>query len=261
MHPVAFQLGGFTVHWYGVMVALGFVAGIWTAARRAPLAGMKADTVFDIGPWIILGAIIGARFLYVVSYWNEQFAGRPFVEVFMVHHGGLVFYGGLIGASLGVILFTALKKVSLWRMADVLAPSIAIGYVFGRIGCLMNGCCYGKACDLPWAIHFPADHETYPAGVHPTQIYESALNLFFFLGLEWLFRRRKFDGQIFATYLVGYACLRSFVEMFRGDYPIRQHYLGGWATPAHLVSFGIVSAGVILYFVLRKKPLPPAAAA
>ena len=133
-------------------------------------------------------------------------------------------------------------------MADILAPSIALGCVFGRIGCLLNGCCYGRACNLPWAIRFPADNPlnppTYP--VHPTQIYDSLLNLGLYAVLAWLYRRKKFDGQVFGVYLVCYAVLRSFVEMFRGDYPEYQHYLGGWATPAHLVSILILAAGLVL---------------
>jgi len=256
VHPVAFHIGGYAVHWYGVMAALAFVAGLWTAGRRAPLAGVSAEKVMDVGPWIIIGAIIGARFLFVISYWKEEFAGGPFYEVFMVHHGGLVFYGGLIGASVGTILYSRIKKVKLWLLSDVLAPSIALGYVFGRIGCLLNGCCYGAPCSLPWAVHYPDTHETRGASVHPTQIYDSLLNLGFYFGLAWLFRRRKFDGQVFATYLIGYAVLRSIVEAFRGDYP--QHYLGGWATPAHLVSFFILAAGLALYFTQsRKKSVPP----
>jgi len=238
------------------MAALAFVAGLWTAGRRAPLAGVSAEKVMDVGPWIIIGAIIGARFLFVVSYWKQEFAGGPFYEVFMVHHGGLVFYGGLIGASVGTILYSLVKKVKLWLLADVLAPSIALGYVFGRIGCLLNGCCYGAPCSLPWAIHYPQIHETHGAPVHPTPVYDSLLNLGFYFGLAWLFRRRKFDGQVFATYLIGYAVLRSTVEAFRGDYP--QHYLGGWATPAHLVSFFILAAGLALYFTqARRKSVPP----
>src|SRR6185369_15968397 len=109
------------------------------------------------------------------------FAGRPFSEVFMVHHGGLVFYGGLIGASLACILYTRLKRLALWKIADILAPSIALGHAFGRIGCLMNGCCYGRPCSLPWAIYFPPSHvvrdgkdvliphESGGVGVHPNQ--------------------------------------------------------------------------------------------
>jgi phosphatidylglycerol:prolipoprotein diacylglycerol transferase len=182
------------------------------------------------------------------------------MEIFMIQKGGLVYYGGLIGGSLACILYAQLKKVPLWKLADIMAPSIALGYVFGRIGCLMNGCCYGRECTLPWAIHFPPGHPTHPVGgvatgVHPTQIYDSLLSLGLYLFLAWLYRRKKFDGQIFSAYLVCYACTRSFVEMFRGDYP--QHYLGGWATPAHLISIGILAAGAALLFIL---PRPKVAA-
>jgi phosphatidylglycerol:prolipoprotein diacylglycerol transferase len=255
MHPIAFELGPLSIHWYGVMVAVGFMAGLWTASRRGLLAGVAAEKVIDLGPWLIIGAIVGARTLYVISYWHEDFAGNPIVDVFKVWKGGLVYYGGLIGASLACILYVRLKKLPLWKMADILAPSIALGYVFGRIGCLLNGCCYGKACSLPWAIRFPEGNPLHPPTypVHPTQVYESLLNLGLYAGLAWLFRHKKFDGQVFGVYLVCYAVLRSFVEMFRGDYP--QHYLGGWATPAHLVSFAILAAGlVLLRFLPRPEP-------
>ncbi len=236
------------------MMALAFLAGIWTASRRCLLDNIAPEKVVDIGPWLIVGAIIGARSFYVVSYWQEQFAGKPFSEVFMVHHGGLVFYGGLIGAIVAGVTFVKLKQIPLWKLADALAPSIALGYVFGRIGCLMNGCCYGRACSLPWAIRYPAGHDTHPMNgtaipVHPTQIYDSLLNLGLYLGLAWLYRRKKFDGQVFATYLICYACTRSLVEMFRGDYP---QYYAGWITPAHLVSVLILAAGLALFFLLPR---------
>ncbi|HZV35609.1 MAG TPA: prolipoprotein diacylglyceryl transferase, partial [Verrucomicrobiae bacterium] len=194
MHSVAFHIGGLTVHWYGIMVAIGFLAGLWTAGRRAPLAGFNPDQVYDLGPWLILGGVVGGRILYVISYWHEDFAAHPFPEIFMVQHGGLVFYGGLIGGTLATLIYLVRKKLPVWRMADVLAPSIALGYVFGRIGCLLNGCCYGRECSIPWlAIHFPPDHATHGAPVYPTEIFESLLNLVFYIFLAWLFRRRKFD--------------------------------------------------------------------
>ena len=121
------------------------------------------------------------------------------------------------------MIYMRWKKLPLWKIADVLAPSIALGSVFGRIGCLLNGCCYGRACDLPWAISFPGGQSLHqPATpVHPTEIYDALLNLALYFFLAWLFRRKKFDGQIFATYLICYASSRSFVEYFRGDYPAR----------------------------------------
>jgi phosphatidylglycerol:prolipoprotein diacylglycerol transferase len=190
----------------------------------------------------------------VISYWHEFFEGKPLAEIFMVWKGGLVFYGGLVGATLAGIFYIRLKKLPLWKVADILAPSIALGYVFGRIGCLLNGCCYGRACNLPWAIRFPADNPLNPPTfpVHPTEIYDSLLNLGLYAFLAWLYRRKKFDGQVFGVYLVCYAVLRSFVEMFRGDYPEYQHYLGGWATPAHLASILILAVGLVLLGLLPR---------
>ena len=176
MHPIAFHLGSLTIRWYGVMVALAFVAGLWTAGRRGLLSGFNPEKIYDLGPWLILGGLVGARIFYVVEYWRESFAGLPVWEIFMIQHGGLVFYGGFIGAALAGIFYARRKQLPLWRLADVIAPSIALGSIFGRIGCLLNGCCYGRECSAPWAIHFPAGHETYPFGVHPPEIYDALLN-------------------------------------------------------------------------------------
>jgi phosphatidylglycerol:prolipoprotein diacylglycerol transferase len=235
------------------MVALGFLLGLWTASRRGLREGVPAERIMDLGPWLILGAIAGARTLYVISYWREQFAGKPISEIFMVQHGGLVYYGGLVGSSLAYILYASLKKLPLWKGADILAPSVALGHALGRIGCLFNGCCYGRQCSLPWAITYPDRPGGPPAGIplHPTQIYESLLNFILYATLTWLFRRKKFDGQIFALYLVGYAFIRSFVELFRGDYP--QYYFGGWVTPAHLVSVVILIIGVLIFRALPRR--------
>ena len=160
-------------------------------ARRHP-----AEKILDVGPWLIVGAIVGARALYAATYWDALvqeplFPRAPWTEIFMVQRGGLVYYGGLIGATLAGILYAWIKQLPLWKLADILAPSIALGYVFGRIGCLLNGCCYGRICNLPWAIHFPRGHETYPNGVHPTELYDALLNLLLYAALAWLYRRKN----------------------------------------------------------------------
>ena len=254
------------------MMAVAFLAGLWTASRRAPREGISPETILDLGPWLIVGTIVGARALYAGTYWDNLMADplfpkAPWTEVFMVQRGGLVFYGGLIGATLAGILFARVKHLPVWKLADVLAPSIALGYVFGRIGCLLNGCCFGRVCDLPWAIRFPnqssAWDQQHRAGlvgqtdsslpVHPTEIYDALLNLVLYLSLAWLYRRKKFDGQIFATYLLCYAVTRSFVEYFRGDYP--PSHMHGGLTPAHLVSIAIFGSGLGLWTLLsRLKP-------
>jgi len=259
VQKIAFHIGSIAIHWYGLLLAAGFIAGLWTASRRAVRDGMAPEKIFDSGAWLIIGAIVGARALYVISYWERLmqdplFPQAPWTEIFMVQRGGLVFYGGLIGATASGLLYVWKTKLPLWKFADALAPSAALGYVPGRLGCLMNGCCYGRETTVPWAIQYPHDHETYPRFLHPTQIYDALLSLALYATLAWLYRRKKFDGQVFALYLVCYAITRSIVEVFRGDYAER--YLGGIATPAHLVSAAIFTAGLVLFWKLsRQKPL------
>ena len=229
------------------MMALAFLAGLWTATRRARLVNVSGDIIADVVLGLMLGSIVGARFVYVTTYWKQEFANGPFSEVFMIQHGGLVFYGGLIGATLAACGYLVWNKLPVWKIADIIAPSIALGSVFCRAGCLLNGCCYGRACDLPWAIHFPADHETHGLPVHPTEIYDGLLNLILYIFLAWLFRRRKFDGQIFAAYLIIYSIFRAISEYFRGDYP-PDHIHDGLFTSAQLLSVPILVVGLALYF-------------
>ncbi len=257
MHPIAFHLGSLAIHSYGVMIALAFLVGLWTATRRGARVNLSREDIGDVTLWLMVGAILGARVAYVATYWKDEFAGQPLSEIIMIQHGGLVYYGGLIGATLCGMLAIHWKKMPLWKTADVLAPSIALGSVFGRIGCLLNGCCYGRFCTLPWAIRFPAGQANtgVPVGVplHPTQIYDALLNLLLYGFLAWLFRRKKFDGQIFATYLLCYAVTRSVVEAFRGDYNAGHQHFG--LTPAQLVSVPIFFAGLTLAAVLSRRPL------
>ncbi len=252
MKPILFHVGSFPIHTFGVLVALGFVFGLWAASRNARTAGLNPELPYDLAPWLIGGALIGARLLYIVSYWQRDFAGQPFTEIFAIWKGGLVYYGGLIGATAAGIFVVLRRKLPLWKVADCLAPGIAIGQAFGRTGCLLNGCCYGRETDVPWAIRYPEGHSTFPHLVHPAQVYESLLNIGFFGLLMLLQRRRKFDGQVFATYLIGYAFIRSFVEYFRGDYEVISRPVNGVFTPGQTTSVLILAAGIGLFFFLRR---------
>jgi phosphatidylglycerol:prolipoprotein diacylglycerol transferase len=267
VHPIAIQLGGLTIHWYGVMIALAFLAGLWTATLRARREKIPGEKIADVTLWLMIGGILGARTVYVATYWREEFVGQPLSEIFMIQHGGLVYYGGLIGAAIAGFIYIRWKKLPLWKTADVLAPSVALGSFFGRAGCLLNGCCYGRVCSLPWAIQFPngssawsqqfqqglpgVGPDTPSLPVHPTEIYDGLLNLALYFFLAWLFRRKKFDGQIFATYLLCYAVTRSFVEYFRGDYTDLHYHLG--LTPAQWISVPIFAAGLALAAVLSRR--------
>ena len=256
MHPIAFQLGNLTIHTYGVMVALGFVLGLWLAMRRGLRDGLPQEWIADLGVPLILGTLVGARALYVLTFWRDQFADRPLWETVAIWQGGLVFYGGLVGATLFGVGYIYWKKWPLWKLADAVAPSVALGFACGRLGCLLNGCCFGRACSLPWAIHFPPTHETHGDGVHPTQLYDALWALGLYAALAWRYRHKAFDGQIFALFLAGYAVLRSGVELFRGDYGEVHRF--GPLTPAQLFSGAVVLAAVGLYWWLAQKQTPPA---
>ena len=265
MHPIAFHLGPLEIHWFGIMIMVAFAAGLWTASRRARRENISSEKITDVTLWILAGAIVGARGVHVATYWQEEFAGRPLWEIFAVWQGGIVYYGGLIGAAITSLIYIRWKKLPLWKTADVLAPSIALGSALGRIGCFLNGCCFGRICNLPWAVQFPnqsyAWAQQYQQGlvgkdapalpVHPTEIYDALLNLALYVFLAWLFRRKKFDGQIFATYLICYAVTRSFVEYFRGDYSAAHFHYG--LAPGQLVSIPIFIAGLGLAAILSRR--------
>ncbi len=250
VQPLAFKLGSLEVHWYGVMIAAGFLAGVWTANRRARNVGLDPELITNLLFWLLLAGIVGARVLYVVTYWREEFAGRPFSKVF-TERAGLVFHGGLIAAILVGAWYVRAKKLPLWKTADLLVPSVALGHAFGRLGCFMTGCCYGAPCDLPWAVRFPAGHARAGELLHPVQIYESLGNLVIAGVLMRLYPRKKFDGQVFAAYLMCYGLLRGALEVFRADNQVR--FLGDKISTAQLISVGLVVIGAVLWRHLRKR--------
>ena len=249
VHPTVVQLGPITVHWYGLLAAIGFLAGIWTASLRARAIAVRPEVIMDLGVWMIVAGVVGARLFYVVGHW-EEFESTP-VEIVRIDHGGLVFYGGFIAAVLTAIGFVKRKRLNFWKLADVMAPSIALGHVFGRLGCFMNGCCYGKPCSLPWAVHFPFTHETHGMAVHPTQIYEAIGNLLIFAALHWFYPRRKFNGQVFWLYVLFYGLVRFADEFFRGDYQV--HFVGGHLAPGQLVAILMFCVAIIFLWKLPKR--------
>jgi len=217
MHPVLFHIGPVTVYSYGLLVALGFFVGIEVAKLEARRVGQSPAVVGDLCFFILLGAIVGARLFYVGVEW-PFFLKHP-LDVFKIWQGGLVFYGGFMGAAAIGWWFIKSRRMPLWQTLDILAVGIPAGHTLGRFGCFCAGCCYGKPTHVPWAVTFTDPMSLAPRGIplHPTQLYAAAGNFLIFCCL-WMFRKRKrFDGQLFWTYLLLYALMRSFVECFRGD--------------------------------------------
>ncbi len=217
MYPILFQWGPVTIHTYGVLLATGFVVGLWVAARQARREGIVPDRIVDLAFYILLAALIGSRLLYVAVNWS-WFAARP-LDILKMWEGGLVFYGGLLLAVPVGIWYVRRKGLHVWQVADLLAPSIALAHGIGRLGCFSAGCCYGIETDLPWGVVFSDPHSLAPLGapIHPTQIYESAGELLIFAGLLFYRNKKTAHGQVFAAYLFAYGILRFGVEFVRGD--------------------------------------------
>jgi phosphatidylglycerol:prolipoprotein diacylglycerol transferase len=194
---------------------------------------------------------VGSRVLYVIINWTT-FSNDP-IEIIRIWHGGLVFYGGFIGACLVALWYLRKHDLSLWNTADILAPSIALGQFIGRLGCFFAGCCYGKPCDLPWAVTFSDFDSLAPTGVplHPTQLYASINGLVIFLFLLFLRRRKSFEGQLFWVYVLLYGVSRSFIEVFRGDE--RGVIIEGLVSTSQFIGIIMAGVAVVMLWMLRAR--------
>lgn len=219
MHPILIEFGflNLKIFTYGLLVATGFFSGILLAAYLGKQEGLDQKKILDLCFYIVIAALVGGRTLYIIVEYR-YFLANP-VEVLKFWKGGLVFYGGLIGAGLTVWYYLDKHKLPLWQVADILAPSLAIGHAVGRWGCFFAGCCYGKPTDVPWGITFTDPKSLAPLNValHPTQIYLSVNLLIIFGILMWLRKRKTFDGQVFWVYGILYSIGRFIIEFFRGD--------------------------------------------
>ncbi len=207
------------IHSYGFMLALAFVSAILVASRQVKKQGEAEDDLFNLAYWIVISSILGSRFFHCFVYW-ENYAAEPW-RIFFVWEGGLVYYGGLLAAILAAIIFLRVKGLSFWKWADIIAPTIALGLVFGRTGCLLVGCCYGKPCpvDHAMALSFPSETVGI-AGVplYPTQIWSMAGNLLIFAITYFvILPQKKYHGQVLAWFLILYGIFRTGVEFWRAD--------------------------------------------
>ena len=219
MHPVLFTLpNGFSVHTYGVAIAVGTLCAVFIATRWGAKEGIHKDVFPDLGFWAIVGGVVGARLEYLRVNWH-LFANRSFTDMLNVRDGGLVYYGGLIGVLVAFLVIVQVRRLPAGKVLDILAPLIPFGQMFGRIGCFGAGCCYGHETDLPWAVTFTDPLSIAPKGVplHPTQLYEVAYSAMLFATLYALRSRKRFDGQLILLYLMIYPVLRSLNEILRND--------------------------------------------
>ena len=212
MHPILFKIGPLTVYSYGVLVLVAFFAAYVTAEKRAAKAGLSGEIVSDLLVVLFVTGILGARIFYVFQHW-EDFQGN-FWRAFMIHEGGLVWYGGFLTAAGSGLLYAAFRKWPILKLADLAAPSLVLGQGIGRLGCFLNGCCYGKETKVFWGVRFPEDAVVR----HPVQLYETAACFLIFAALSFFYNRKaRKDGSVIMLYLVLYASARFGIEFFRGD--------------------------------------------
>lgn len=254
MHPDLIKIGPLTIHTYGVLVAVGFLVALLLAVRQAGKQGISSNTILDLGFYLLVSSIVGSRLLFVLTNLNH-YLKHP-LDIFKIWEGGLVFLGGLILAVPVAIWYMRKNKLDTWAIADIFAPSIAIGHAIGRLGCFSAGCCYGKEAEgLPWAVTFLNPESLAKLGIplHPTQLYESFGELLNFIILIILRRRQSFKGQLFWTYILLYSVLRFVVEIYRGD-EIRGFIISGISVSQGIsIIMAIVALIVIAGKLVKKK--------
>lgn len=266
MHEIAFAIGNLKIHWYGIFSACGFLSAMLALLWKRSAAGISKDNILDIGMIAMFAGIVGARIFYVIQF-HQQFEGN-WLDVFRIDKGGLVFYGGFILSAIVLIVYCKIKKINLARLLDVFAPAVALGHAFGRIGCFLQGCCFGKPCgDSVIGVIFPAGSAPamrYPVPstgetllfhpeslpLYPTQLIEAGVNFLLFAILFNLVGRVKKSGRIAGLYLFCYAALRFFMEYFRGDHT---DYTFGLFTPSQTVAIFVTApVGIIMILTAGK---------
>ncbi|MGD9142171.1 MAG: prolipoprotein diacylglyceryl transferase [bacterium] len=211
------DFGSVGIRSYGVMLAIAFWLGIELSARIARKRGFDPLIIVDLGLVILLSSVAGSRFLYVISHLSD-FSGDPW-GVFKVWEGGLTFYGGLIAAVVTGVLYIKRRRLPASEITDILAPQIALGIAIARVGCFLNGCCFGKESSLPWACAFPPDSLAgsvmHGLRLHPVQIYAVIANLIIAIALWRLLKRKLPAGTVFSCLLVFYGAWRFIVDFWR----------------------------------------------
>lgn len=263
--PVIFEAGPLAIRWYGVLSALGLLAGYQMLARRARRYGYTVEQVSDITFVCMVAALIGARIAYVIRFWPSEFAGQGLVAPFRVWQGGLVFQGGFILAAVAGVVLCWRRRWSIPGAADLMAAALPLAHGIGRIGCLINGCCFGFAWNGPLAVHYPEGLNSVrhiqeaqgllepgaaaTLGTFPIAAVESLLNLGLCGLILWLERRQILNGRRFLVYVMAYSTQRFLTEFARGDYLVRPAGL----TPAQITSLWVLALTVGITIVLQRR--------
>lgn len=261
MYPTLVKIGGLSIPSYGVMILIGVLCALFISRKLARSEGLPISDLSDLVIYTLLIALIGARLLLILTE-LDQFIRHPRQLLSMLTSAGN-FFGGLITGALFAILYIRRKKLPLLPVLDVFAPALAVGHAFGRLGCLLAGCCWGReaaGCPVSISFHNHAAQTGIPLDIplYPTQAAESIFNLLLGVALYFLFWHKRFSGQIFALYLMAYGSWRFISEYFRGDGG-RGYLFGDMSAPFSSLSIPQLMAlialvmGIILYRHAKNK--------
>jgi phosphatidylglycerol:prolipoprotein diacylglycerol transferase len=257
MHPILFEIGGFPVYTYGVLLAAAYLLGLQFAIKRAKTRGLDQNRVMDLGIWIIISALVGAKLLLLIVEWDTF--TRDWRELLTLARSGGVFYGGLIAAVTVALWYLRRHRMPMWTVTDVFAPGIALGHVIGRLGCFFAGCCFGTRTDVPWAITFRNEYAAQNVGtplnvpLHPAQLYEAGAELLILIFLLVTERKgRPFPGRTFWGYMMLYGISRFVIEFYRGD---PRGIVGPFST-SQFLSLIIVPLSLVMLYVLSRRFTP-----
>ena len=265
MRQVLFEIPGLgvKVFGYGLMLFFAFIGAMRLAAGRAAREKLDPEIVYDLGLWVFIGGLVGARGFYVVQYWGTRVTS--FWDIFEIWKGGIVLYGSILGGTAAFLLYRAFRPFPIRPMLDAIAPALAFGIAIGRLGCFLNGCCWGDPCGLPWAVSFPRNSPPWLAEVargviapdaaltlplHPTQLYSSIDGLVLFALLNAYYPLRRRDGEVMGLMILAYPIARFLIEYLRNDEGV---FVAGM-TISQTISVGIFLGGLLYWAWLSRLP-------
>ncbi|MDN3510209.1 MAG: prolipoprotein diacylglyceryl transferase [Candidatus Jettenia sp.] len=270
--PIPFLQKSIPIYSYGFMLMIAFLVAIFIARWRAKRENIDPNKISDLGIYIVCAGIFGARLFFVIQFFDNY--KNDLLGIFKIYEGGLVYYGGLFAGIIAACIFIRKYQLPFLKILDIIAPSVALGLGIGRIGCFLNGCCFGKlASHIPWAIEFPKTldkmgmvdgspaflhqyelglirlSDTHALPIHPTQIYSFLSDIVLFFILSTFFKYRRRNGEVVLLFGIVYPVIRFSMELLRGDNPL----LFDSFTIAQIISISLFLVSLPLFIVLRLK--------
>ncbi|MCX6085554.1 MAG: prolipoprotein diacylglyceryl transferase [Caldiserica bacterium] len=252
MHPIALVIGSLTIRWYGVMIAVAIAISITVVYIDSRRLGINTDDVLDLAIVAVIGGILGARIGWILTSPDVLWYLSHPLRILAIWEGGLSYFGGILGGVLAAYFMVRRRRMGFWRMADIVAPLLALSFGIGKIGCWLNGCCGGTATTSWLGVIFTnplSECDLLNQRIWPAQLFNSASGFLAFAVLFWVVRKRKrFDGQVFIWYLYLYGATSFIVEFFRY---IPVHVAG--LTPNQWTDVTIIAAGIVASLILRRR--------